>query len=172
MANDDWLSDFFLGHEGRQQRDIRALQSRVASINSRPGVDPDAFVTLQRRVDRLELMCSALLEIIHKRSLATPEEVAVVIAQIDLRDGLEDGAIQSSRRRNARLCAACRHPVNPARSSCVYCEAPVTAPPEASKPPPPPPRTVTCAKCQKVVDERETFFSGSGLRCGPCFHEA
>lgn len=170
MSNDDWLSDFFLGHEGRQQRDIRSLQDRIATIH-RSGVERGDFTALARRVDRLELICSALLEVIHRRGLATPEEIAVVIAQIDLRDGSEDGAIQGALRHNAQLCATCRHPVNPARSVCVYCEAPVTAPPAEPEPPAPSPRMVACTKCQEVFEERDTFFSGSGLRCGACFHE-
>lgn len=167
MSSDDWLSDFFLGHEGRQQRDIQALQSRVASVSS----VADRATALERRADRLELVCHALLEIIQKREIATADEIAVVIAQIDLRDGLEDGALREGTRRSAPLCAACQRPINPARSACVYCDAPITAPagaPKAARPP----RMVTCAKCQKVIDERETYFTGAGLRCEACFHGA
>lgn len=166
MSSDDWLSDFFLTHEGRQQRDIQALQSRVATITS----VADRAAALERRVDRLELLCGALLEIIHKREIATPDEIAVVIAQIDLRDGLEDGAVASTPRRSAPLCAACQRPVNPARETCVYCDAPIVQASGSPAKPARPPRMVTCTKCQKVIDERETYYTGAGLRCESCFH--
>ncbi len=170
MASDDWLSDFFLGHEGRQQRDIRELQSRLTAISERR-VDASRIDALERRVDRLELICGALLDILHKRELATPDELAVVIAQIDLRDGVEDGALRDTARRSAPLCTTCQRPINPARPACVYCDAPIAPAPGAPKAARPP-RMVTCTKCQKIVDERETYFTGAGLRCEACFHGA
>ncbi|MEZ4454895.1 MAG: hypothetical protein R3B09_35925, partial [Nannocystaceae bacterium] len=124
--------------------------------------------TLQARVDRLELVCEALLHVILKRDLCTREELTALMIQIDLRDGVEDGvASADAPRRGAPLCRRCELPINPQRDACVYCGAAIERGPEA----PPPPRavrTVHCSRCQKEVEEQRTYFTGHGLVCERC----
>lgn len=168
--NDDggWLGEFLLGHEGRQIRDIRRA-SATASEAAFVGREAVARATaLQARVDRLELVCEALLHLLLKRGLCSRQELAVLMTQIDLRDGVEDGVVQGdSPRRGAPLCRTCELPINPERDACVYCDTPIVKD-VAAPPPTRAVRMVTCSRCAAEVEEERTYFTGAGLCCDRC----
>ena len=171
MYDDDssWLGDVLLGWEGRQHRDIQRLKATASDV----AISAESAMHLARRlgerVDRLELLCEALVELVVTRKIASREELSVLIAQVDLRDGVEDGSVGSQPRRSVPACVSCGRPVNPQRPSCVYCGAAVVADAGAPAAAVRPVRTVTCGGCGETVDERETNFTEHGLRCDRCF---
>lgn len=163
-----WLGDLLLGPEGRQTRDIRRASASAseAAIVGRAAAEQAA--ALKARVDRLELVCEALLHVVLKRGLCQRDELAVLMAQIDLRDGVEDGALRGDAPRSgAPLCRTCELPLNPARDACIYCDAPIVKD-VAAPPPKRHVRMVTCARCKGEVEEHRTYFTGSGLCCDRC----
>lgn len=129
----------------------------------------DELVELRRavadqrgQIARLELALEALLEVLRERKALTRDEVAVMIQQIDLADGVEDGRIGPDRVAEAPKCHICGRPVNPRRKHCLYCREPIKSG-EA-----PPPRVTHCALCGGEVPEINTYFSEHGLICGDC----
>jgi hypothetical protein len=146
----------------RRRRDIESLKDHVEAIQNDPNPFPE-LRRLERRVDQLTLLSRALIELLVTRELATEDELEVLMQQIDLRDGREDGAIGETWEEAPR-CGACNHFVNPERQSCVYCGAPIGEKDvtEAVK-------TATCGKCHRVVPQNDTFFTESGLRCSQCY---
>lgn len=168
MIDDDhWLSHLLLGHEGRQMRDIRRLRAEAAVASDQSATNSARVIALQQRVDRLELVCETLLHLVLQRGLVDRDELARIMARIDLRDGFEDGRVSSDEPlHGAPLCTTCDLPINPRREACVYCGAAVARPAKAAAPSTP--RLVTCTKCNKEVDESRTLFTGNGLCCEAC----
>ncbi|MEZ4383782.1 MAG: hypothetical protein R3A79_20790 [Nannocystaceae bacterium] len=172
MYDDDdssWLGDVLLGWEGRQHRDIQRLKAAASDVAVSAESAIHIAQRLVQRVDRLELLCEALVELVVARKIATREELGVLVAQVDLRDGVEDGSVGSQPRRSVPACGACGRPVNPQRPSCVYCGAAVVVEAAAPAATVRPVRTVTCGGCGETVDERESNFTEHGLRCDRCF---
>lgn len=161
--DDLFKSEFLFDNEYKQRGDIEHIKMQMEHA-------PDLMVTvgpLLERVDRLELLCKSLTELIVSKGLASREELSVVAQQLDLADGVEDGKIGARVLKNAPRCTNCGRFVNPRRSSCVYCHVAVepkatTAPPET---------TVACGGCNKQVPESASFYTGNGLRCDACFEE-
>jgi len=161
--DDLFSSDFLFDNEYKQRKDIERIK---AQVDAAP--DPMRIVEpLAQRVDRLELLCKSLTELIVTKGLATREELSVVTQQLDLADGVEDGKISSRVRKTAPRCASCGRFVNPRRDTCVYCHAAV----QQDSPEEPPERTVLCGGCGKDVPESGTFYTASGLRCDTCFED-
>lgn len=162
--DDLFESEFLFDSEYKQRKDIDRLQSEI-----RQAPDPMLVVgPLMDRVDRLELLCKSLTELIISKGVATREELSVVTQQLDLADGVEDGKISARVRKSAPRCSSCGRFINPRRSSCVYCHAVV----EQDAPQvPPPERAVVCGGCGKQVPESGTFYTASGLRCDACFED-
>lgn len=159
--DDLFKPEFLFDTEHQQRADIERLQRSIEAT-------PDIGVMvrpLADRVDRLELLCKSLTELIISKGLATREELSVVTQQLDLADGVEDGKISSRVRKQAPRCGHCGRFINPRRDQCVYCHEAVVRD-EAG---PPPVRLVKCGACQKDVAESDTFYTGGGLRCGSCY---
>ncbi len=156
------------GHDLKHARALKRLD-----FEAETAAEQDAFLaaqlrTVEARSDRLELACEALLELVVTKGLVSKEELRVLMIQIDLRDGTEDGGLHPKRvDTSAPLCDQCERPVNPARETCVYCGAEVVRDPAAV--PRRKPKLVRCGGCHEEVDERRTNFTGSGLRCDRCF---
>jgi len=162
-----WLSNMFLGHEGRQNRDLKYARIEAANAALDSSVANDLAKALAARVDRLELVCETLLELVLLRKVVNREELEVLMAQVDLRDGVEDGGLNHDRPRSvAPSCTACERPINPKRAACVYCGAKIVADAVAPKRAV---RLVACGKCGEQVDPRTTNFTEDGLRCDACF---
>jgi len=164
--DDMFKSGFMFDSEYRQRADIEHLKQAIA--DSAPDLRR-VVMPLIERVDRLELTCKVLTELIVSKGVATPEELSIVAQQLDLEDGVEDGKLSSSVRDDAPRCTECGRFVNPRRKHCVYCHALVT---HGGAAPPPPVRMATCGDCLKEVPEADTFYTGNGLRCSVCYDPA
>ncbi len=161
--DDMFSSEFLFDSEYNQRADIRQLQQDIANAP-----DPMRMIApLQHRIDRLELLCKALTELIISKGIASQQELSVVAQQLDLEDGREDGKISSRAREEAPRCHDCGRYVNPKREHCVYCNAAINQETAAAKPPA---RLVSCGGCNREVAESDTFYTERGLRCGPCFN--
>ena len=177
MAFLDEMFDHMMDSEYRQRRDIRSLQQQVVDMSITPTVTPQV-VDLMQRVNQLELLANALVSVIENKRLATREELEVMVQQLDLLDGREDGKIQSAQWHEAPRCGACNRYVNPNRQACVYCGrslegtgAMVGGPYRGggSGEAAPAPRTAKCGVCSNVVPQAETVFNGDGvLECDDC----
>lgn len=168
--------DFMFDSEYKQRRDIQQLRTELAS---RAETLAPRIHALETRVDQLQLLCNALVSVIETKKLATREELEVLVQQIDLLDGVEDGKI-GSEWRDAPRCAHCNRYVNPSREACLYCGRSLAlqgamvggpyrggAPGEVQAAPP---RTATCAKCRAVVAQSQTYFTEQGqLVCSDCY---
>jgi len=166
-ADPSWFTNLFVAPDVRQDRRLRRLTADSEDTALTAETNARATRSLQARTDRLELICETLVELLLTRGLVTREELGVLFAQVDLRDGVEDGGLHTERPRiRAPLCSACERPVNPKRSACVYCGAKLekgAAPPKRAA------RLVTCGACRQEVDQRESNFTASGLRCDRCY---
>ncbi|MEL6344709.1 MAG: hypothetical protein AAFV53_16450 [Myxococcota bacterium] len=159
-----FFDNLFVPPEVRNQREIDALKVQVEST-------PDhtqAIRTMQGRIDQLELMNKALVELLLHKKVVTQSELSVMVQQLDLLDGVEDGKLSTHTHHNAPTCGSCGRYVNPKRATCVYCGASMTAA-ERAKPRPPIQPTVTCSRCAKTVPESWTYYSSQGVVCEPCF---
>lgn len=162
MFDDIFESAFFFDTEYHQRRDIQRLKSQVEDAASQSQLQAAAA-----RVDQLELLCTALVELLVAKGVTTPAELRVLMQQVDLSDGVEDGRVSKRVREESPRCACCQRFLNPRREACVYCGTPMA---RAVPPPPAPtPRPdVACTGCQRVVPERDTYFTGRGLVCSSC----
>lgn len=166
ILDDIFDSAFFLDSEYRQRRDIQLLKAQISGAPSQAQVQAAAA-----RIAQLELLCSTLVELLVAKGVTTPAELRVLMQQVDLLDGVEDGHVSKSAREQSPRCAHCQRFLNPAREACVYCGTPMAQ--AVPKPPAPKPRPdVTCAWCRRVVPESDTFFSGRGLLCSSCFEQS
>lgn len=162
--DDMFTSEFLFDSEYKQRSDIEQLKQAALSAP-----DPSRLIRpLQQRVDRLELLCKALTELIISKGVATAEELSVVAQQLDLEDGREDGKISARARKKGPRCTNCDRFVNPKREHCVYCNAAIES---EAKSEPAAARMVHCGGCNREVPEPETFYTGGGLRCSACFNE-
>ena len=161
--NTSWLGRML---ESGELGEIRRARREAADAAFDSEMASNLAKSLQRRVDRLELVCETLLEVVLAKKLVSREELGVLFAQVDLRDGREDGGLDmDNAQRGVPTCGGCARPVNPGREACVYCGAPLTeaiAPKRVV-------RLVGCGGCGQEVDERETNFTEHGLRCDRCF---
>lgn len=170
------LDDFFaLNYDVRQQRDIERLQADLASVPDHRRVIAELLTittAMGERIDRLELLNRALLEVVVSKQLTSAEEIDVLMQQVDLLDGVEDGKMSTTVREHAPKCRACHRHVNPRRESCVYCGhaigPDVRQVPEAVARPIP---KVSCTHCASVVPQNSTYYVAQGLVCEVCFVE-
>jgi hypothetical protein len=72
---------------------------------------------LQDRVDRLELICEALWELLKTRMDVNDDQLMGWIAELDLTDGTADG----KRSRGPAECPSCSRPNSPRHQNCIYC---------------------------------------------------
>jgi DNA-directed RNA polymerase subunit RPC12/RpoP len=165
-----WLGDLLLGHEGRQQRDIRRANQQAASSAYAARSLAERAEALQRRLDRLELICETLLHVVLQRGVVDRAELARVMARVDLRDGVEDGGARGEEPLfDAPLCSTCGLPINPRREACVYCDAKIAAAPrQAPEGARRAERMVRCTRCGAEVEERFTVYTDKGLQCDGC----
>ena len=65
---------------------------------------------LQRRVDRAELLLESLYRVVADKDLVSADEFRLMVARVDLEDGVEDGRIGPDRNRRAPKCRECSAP--------------------------------------------------------------
>lgn len=83
--------------------DVNTLQMRVRD--------------LEHQVGRLSLMCQALWELLRERAKLSDEQLQERAKEIDLRDGVADGAISGG----AVRCPSCGRVSNQKHYRCLYC---------------------------------------------------
>jgi len=163
------FDEIFISHEQRMRNDVRALQADMAA---QPNV-ASIVRPLQDQVARLEMISKTLLELVVAKGVATQTEVTVLMQQIDLSDGREDGGLFKRVKTKAPKCKRCLRFINPSRTACIYCGEAISAEGDpyrdgaAAKTAPI--RTADCGGCGRTVDESETYFTASGLRCEACY---
>ncbi len=176
-----FFRDWVLRSTEATQFDVHELRSEIANMPS-----ADAVVRLSgelgvamARLDRLELLCDAILSLAEMKGLFEGPEVEVMMQRLDLLDGVED-VKRGPIRVDSPRCAHCSHFVNPKRRTCVYCDARLPASAEAPRATSPyrdaPPAVreaphATCARCKQRVPQSATYFTREGeLACAGCFN--
>lgn len=79
----------------------------------------------RHHIDRLELVCEALVGLLEHHAVINREELILKIQRLDLSDGIEDEKIDYSSLLEKHKCPFCLHPINPRRERCIYCFAPL-----------------------------------------------
>lgn len=72
---------------------------------------------LNRRLEKLSLICRAMWTLIQERSNISEKELIERTTEIDLLDGVADGRVSVP----ARQCTACKKTVAPRHERCLYC---------------------------------------------------
>lgn len=79
--------------------------------------DLSRIESLEARLERLQLACTALWEFLQEHHKISNEELNLRIREIDARDGEEDGRASP----RARACPSCQRPVSVRHQKCLYC---------------------------------------------------
>ena len=95
----------------------RFAAERAAEATDRANEARQEVATLQKRVDRLEMVCEALWKVVKARTGATEEEALRLIEEIDLRDGKLNGRTAAI----PQPCAKCTRIVSALTGICPYC---------------------------------------------------
>ena len=74
---------------------------------------------LERRLEKLSLVCQALWTLVRDRTGITEGDLLRRVQELDLSDGRLDGRIAE-----AAVCAACGRTSSKRHARCLYCEAP------------------------------------------------
>ncbi len=97
--------------------------AQMAADQAKAGVERQAYETreLAQRMERMQLACQAMWELIRDRTQITEEDLENKILEVDTRDGKIDGKISTQ----TLTCHACGKPTNSKREFCVVCGAPL-----------------------------------------------
>ena len=74
---------------------------------------------MERRMNRLSLLCQAMWEMLRERAEFTDDQLAAKVLEVDMRDGRGDGRIATQ----VHDCPSCGRKTNSKRSVCVICGA-------------------------------------------------
>ncbi len=74
---------------------------------------------LERRMDKLTMLCSAMWELLQERTDLTDDDLNERVMQIDLRDGQADGKVQ----KEVANCPKCGRVMSQRHVRCLYCGA-------------------------------------------------
>lgn len=160
--------EYLFDSEYRQRSDIESLKRTAAIANDSVDVALDQLGEARRRIAQLELTMEALVRLLETKGGIERQELALMIQQVDLADGREDGRIGPDRTSSAPRCGTCARPLNPKREACIYCGAEIQ---KTAPPPPPPPRMTECRRCGKPMEEAKAFITMRGLWCADCYAE-
>ncbi len=103
--------------ETYQQRAIHTAASQASTAQARATNLADAVHRMEEKIDSLALTCQALWELLRDRSDLTEEELIEKIAEIDLRDGKEDGRMGTG----GAPCPRCNRVLSRRHERCMYC---------------------------------------------------
>ena len=128
----------------------------------------------ERQIDKLVLGCAAMARLLEMKGVIPDEALVTMMQQLDLLDGVEDGAMKGRIQDDAPRCQGCNRFVNPARAKCVYCSRSLTANPDGGlyRGAPvgaPAVAQVTCSSCKNTVAQTDTVFNEqAALVCVSC----
>ena len=77
----------------------------------------EADLHLEKRIERLALMCQAMWELLREKTQLTERELTDKVLEVDLRDGRTDGKIGAI----VMECPHCHQPTNSKRPTCIIC---------------------------------------------------
>ena len=158
----------FFDNDSLQRSDIETLKSSVRFAAEAAGDSMSDIADAKRKIAQLELTVEALVRLLETKMSLDRQELAVMIQQIDLADGVQDGRIGPDRTEHAPKCGFCARPLNRKRASCIYCGKEV---PKKAVEPPPPARLTGCRKCKRVLEEASSYITMQGLLCADCYAE-
>ena len=156
-----------IGMDHRLDKLEATQRERDEELRQNAVLAPDYQMHIQnltRRIDRLELTVETLVEVLLIKGMVDHKELEVLMNQVDLRDGVENGRVNPERR-NSHVCPACAKYANPERAACVYCgceTAPVKPTKEVA--------TITCVTCKEQVPETQAYFTGRRAGVRPLLH--
>lgn len=107
--------DFF--HEVRQNNKIGTALNESRSAKQKANSSQLVAERLEERLDKMSLVCQALLEIVQERLGFTNSDLEEKILEIDLRDGNADGKIGGT----VIKCPNCGQSTNSRREKCIFC---------------------------------------------------
>jgi hypothetical protein len=119
------LWKYLFDNEWRQREDIELLRASTETTQTEAQRAAQKIDRLERRVDRAELLLESLYRLVSEKNLVTADEFRLMVARVDLEDGIEDGRIGPDRNRRAPKCVECKRAVNRKRTHCVFCGAEV-----------------------------------------------
>ena len=102
--------------EGRIWQAEDRIDSATLTVETLKNQVTDAL----ERLDHANLVTLALWELIAERHSSTVEQLRAKVAEIDLRDGVQDGQFGGQ----AAQCTGCGRPMNSKRPRCMYCGMP------------------------------------------------
>lgn len=99
----------------------RSLSSQIASDHATSQAERARLEAneLSQRVERLQLACQAMWELIRDSTPVTEQDLEAKILEVDTRDGKVDGKLST----HSLTCHACGKPTNSKRDRCVICGA-------------------------------------------------
>ena len=103
---------------------VRAYDMADEAINNPPpqaqrAPSHEAMEHLERRVNRLSLLCQSMWELLRERAEFTDDQLATKVLEVDLRDGRTDGRMATK----ITNCPSCGRKTNSKRANCVICGA-------------------------------------------------
>jgi hypothetical protein len=119
------LWKYLFDTEWRQREDIELLRASAGTSQTEAQKTAKKLDHLQRRVDRAELLLESLYRLVSEKNVVTADEFRLMVARVDLEDGIEDGRIGPDRNRRAPKCPECSRAINRKRTHCVFCGAEV-----------------------------------------------
>ena len=91
---------------------LREIKSRERSFR-----DQRDYNSLEDRLDKLLLACTALWELLRDRTDLTEADLLAKVQEVDLRDGQADGRINKT----VKKCPRCGRTMSPRHGECLYC---------------------------------------------------
>lgn len=108
---------FSLIWDSYQQRAIQKASDGLQTANLSLDSLRDRVLDAHERLDQANLITLALWELLGDRLGLTADQLRAKVAEIDLRDGIQDGKYSG----DTPNCSGCGRKMNPSRTHCLYC---------------------------------------------------
>ena len=95
-------------------------RARASAAQSKALEASNANMSLEKRVNKLSLVCMALWSLLSETCGLTEEDLMARVRQIDLMDGVEDGKLEHQK---VSQCANCGRTMSTRHQRCLYCGA-------------------------------------------------
>lgn len=103
-----------------QQSQIRHGQNSADDADLKASIANSRVDELEGQLQTLSLACQAMWELMSKKSGITEQELLKKMDEIDLRDGMLDGKLET---KTHDKCPECGHKVKKKRPNCFRCGA-------------------------------------------------